>query len=151
MGTTKTCMVVGEIHPDSTAAIIGVGEVPSAGIRKGEIADMSMARQCLFDAWQSAQDHADVEIMSVILSVTGEHIYGENGQGSYRLPDDEDIIEYEHTDLAREKAEKIEIAAKVGPEDVSKRELLWTSMNAEIVNIERIEKETGEKNDPRRK
>ena len=45
MGTTKTCMVVGEIHPDSTAAIIGVGEVPSAGIRKGEIADMSMARQ----------------------------------------------------------------------------------------------------------
>lgn len=42
--------------------------------------------------------------------------------------------------------EKIEIAAKVGPEDVSKRELLWTSMNAEIVNIERIEKETGEKN-----
>ena len=111
MGTTKTCMVVGEIHPDSTAAIIGVGEVPSAGIRKGEIADMSMARQCLFDAWQSAQDHADVEIMSVILSVTGDHIYGENGHGSYRLPDDEDIIEYEHTNLAREKAEKIEIAA----------------------------------------
>lgn len=111
MGTTKTCMVVGEIHPDSTAAIIGVGEVPSAGIRKGEIADMSMARQCLFDAWQHAQDHADVEILNVILSVTGEHIYGENGHGSYRLPDDENIIEYEHVNLAREKAEKIEIAA----------------------------------------
>jgi len=111
MGTTKTCMVVGEVRPDSSAAIIGVGEVPSAGIRMGEISDMSMARQCLFDAWQHAQDHADVEILNVILSVTGEHIYGENGQGSYRLPDDEDIIEYEHINLAREKAEKIEIAA----------------------------------------
>ena len=111
MGTTKTCMVVGEIHPDSTAAIIGVGEVPSAGIRKGEIADISMARQCVFDAWQLAQDHSDVEILNVILSVTGEHIYGENGQGSFRLPDDEDIIEYEHIKYAKEKAQKIEIAA----------------------------------------
>ena len=111
MGSTKTCMVVGEVRPDSTAAIIGVGEVPSAGIRMGEISNMSMARQCLFDAWQHAQDHADVEILNVILSVTGEHIYGENGHGSYRLPDDEDIIEYEHINLAREKAEKIEIAA----------------------------------------
>lgn len=110
MGTTKTCMVVGEIHPDSTAAIIGVGEVPSAGIRKGEIADISMARQCVFDAWQLAQDHSDVEILNVILSVTGEHIYGENGQGSFRLPDDEDIIEYEHIKYAKEKAREVEIA-----------------------------------------
>ena len=37
IGTTKTCMVVGEIRPDSSATIIGIGEVPSAGIRKGEI------------------------------------------------------------------------------------------------------------------
>ncbi len=111
IGTTKTCMVVGEIHPDATAAIIGIGEVPSAGIRKGEIADQSMARQCLCDAWQLAQDHADVDILNVFLSVTGEHIYGENGQGSYRLPDDEDIIEDEHVNYAREKAEKIEIAS----------------------------------------
>lgn len=111
IGTSKTCMVVGEIHPDATAAIIGVGEVPSAGIRKGEIADQSMARQCLCDAWQFAQEQADVDILNVFLSVTGEHIYGENGQGSYRLPDDEDIIEDEHVYYAREKAEKIEIAA----------------------------------------
>ena len=93
IGTSKTCMVVGEIRPDATAAIIGIGEVPSAGIRKGEIADQGMARQCLCDAWQIAQDHADVDILNVFLSVTGEHIYGENCQGSYRLPDDEDIIE----------------------------------------------------------
>ena len=111
IGTSKTCMVVGEIRPDATAAIIGIGEVPSAGIRKGEIADQGMARQCLCDAWQIAQDHADVDILNVFLSVTGEHIYGENCQGSYRLPDDEDIIEEEHVNLAREKAEKIEIAS----------------------------------------
>ena len=39
IGTSKTCMVVGEIRPDATATIIGVGEVPSAGVRKGEIVE----------------------------------------------------------------------------------------------------------------
>ncbi len=110
IGTSKTCMVVGEVRPDATATIIGIGEVPSAGVRKGEIHDPSMARQCVCDAWQLAQDHADVDILNVFLSVTGEHIYGENSIGSYRLPDNEDTITDEHTEYALEKAENITIA-----------------------------------------
>ncbi len=108
IGTSKTCMVVGETHPNSALTIIGVGEVPSAGVRKGEIVDQSMARQCVCDAWQLAQDHADVDILNVFLSVTGEHIYGENRTGSYRLPDDEDVIEDEHADFAKENASDID-------------------------------------------
>ena len=93
IGTTKTCMVVGEIRPDASATIIGIGEVKSAGVRKGEISEPSMARQCVCDAWQLAQDHADVDILNVFLSVTGEHIVGVNNVGSYRLPDNENIID----------------------------------------------------------
>lgn len=111
IGTTKTCMVVGEIRPDSSATIIGVGESPSAGVRKGEINDLSMARQCVTDAWQLAQDHADADILNVFLSVTGEHIVSENNEGSYRLHDDETIIDENHMDIAREKAEKKELGA----------------------------------------
>lgn len=111
IGTTKTCMVVGEIRPDATATIIGIGEVKSAGVRKGEIVEPSMARQCVCDAWQLAQDHADVDILNVFLSVTGEHIVGENNVGSFRLPDNEDIIDDEHADVAKEKAEKLELAS----------------------------------------
>ena len=111
IGTSKTCMVVWEIRPDATATIIGIGEVKSAGVRKGEIVEPSMARQCVCDAWQLAQDHADVDILNVYLSVTGEHIVGETNVGSFRLPDDEDIIEDEHADVAKENAEKLELAA----------------------------------------
>ncbi len=110
IGTSKTCMVVGEVRPDASASILGIGEVPSAGIRVGEITDPSMARQCVCDAWQLAQDHTDVDILSVYLSVTGKHIIGENNRGSYRLPDDEDVIEDEHVMYAREKAEKLAIS-----------------------------------------
>lgn len=109
IGTTKTCMVVGEIRPDATATIIGIGEVKSAGVRKGEVSDLSMARQCVCDAWQLAQDHADVDILNVFLSVTGEHIVGENNVGCIRLPDGETIIEDEHALAAKEKAEKLEL------------------------------------------
>ncbi|MGN0868242.1 MAG: cell division protein FtsA [Akkermansia sp.] len=111
IGTSKTCMVVGEIRPDATATIIGIGEVSSAGIRKGEIINPSMARQCICDAWQLAQDHADVDILNVYLSVTGEHIVGETCTGSFRLPDDEHIIDEEHVNIAKEKAEKLELGS----------------------------------------
>lgn len=111
IGTTKTCMVVGEIRPDSSATIIGVGETPSAGVRKGEINDQSMARQCVCDAWQLAQDHADADILSIYLSVTGEHIVSENSEGSYRLDDTENVIDEHHMDIAREKAEKKELGS----------------------------------------
>ncbi len=109
IGTSKTCMVVGEVRPDATATIIGIGEVPSEGVRKGEIYEQSTARQCVCDAWQLAQDHADVDILNVFLSVTGEHIYGENNIGSYRLPDNQDTITEEHASYARDKAEKMEL------------------------------------------
>lgn len=112
IGTSKTCMVVGEIRPDATATIIGIGEVASAGVRKGEIVDQAMARQCVCDAWQLAQDHASVDIVNVYLSVTGNHIQGNTNKGSYRLPDDEDIISEEHVDYATENAETVELAAE---------------------------------------
>ena len=110
IGTTKTCMVVGEIRPDATATILGIGEVKSVGVRKGEVAELSMARQCVCDAWQLAQDHADVDILNVFLSVTGEHIVGENNVGYFRLQDNESIIEDEHAYAAKEKAEKLELS-----------------------------------------
>lgn len=111
IGTSKTCMVVGEVKPDASTTILTVGEVPSAGVRKGEIVDGNMARQCICDAWQAAQDEAEVDILSVILSVTGDHIIGESNTGSFRLPDNENIIDEEFAAKALEKARHLEVAA----------------------------------------
>lgn len=107
IGTSKTCMVVGEVKPDATVTIIGVGEVKSAGVTKGEIADPSRAIQCIYDAWALAQDHADVDIMTVYLSVTGSHIIGSNNRGTFRLPEDENIISHEHMEEVKEIAKDI--------------------------------------------
>ena len=65
IGTSKTCLVVGEVKPDSAIKILGIGETKSAGVRKGEIFDYAQARACLRDALAKAEDAADVEIGSV--------------------------------------------------------------------------------------
>ena len=109
IGTSKTCMVVGEVKADSAVKILGIGETKTAGVRKGEIYDYSQARACLKDALAKAEDASDVEIGSVFLAVTGSHIQGVNNRGTFRLPDGEPIVAPEHVEEARTIARDVHI------------------------------------------
>lgn len=109
IGTSKTCMVVGEVKADSAVKILGIGETKSAGVRKGEIYDYSQARACLKDALAKAEDASDVEIGSVFLAVTGSHIVGVNNRGTFRLPDGEPVVAAEHVEEARTIARDVHI------------------------------------------
>lgn len=109
IGTSKICMVVGEVKSDGSVKILGVGQSKSVGVRKGEIYDFPQVRACVKDALVKAEDASDVEIGSVFLSVTGAHIQGVNHLGSYRLPDNEDTIAPEHVNEAKEIARAVAI------------------------------------------
>jgi cell division protein FtsA len=109
IGTSKTCIVVGEIKPDTAVKILGIGVTKSAGVRKGEIYDFAQARACLKDALAKAEDASDVEIGSVFLAVTGSHIQGINNRGTYRLPDGEPTVTPEHVEEARTIAREVQI------------------------------------------
>ncbi|MGB2402580.1 MAG: cell division protein FtsA [Akkermansiaceae bacterium] len=111
IGTTKTCMVVGEVKPDGSVKILGVGETRSAGIRKGEITDYPQAKAGVKEALLQAEDICDVDISSVLLSVTGLHIEGVNNLGTYRLPDEEEEIHEGHLAEATEIARDLAIPA----------------------------------------
>lgn len=105
IGTSKTCMVVGEVKSDGSLRILGMGETRSAGIRKGEISDYRQARAGVKAALLEAENLYDVEsINSVYLAVTGSHISGVNSRGSYRLPDEEREIHPNHIHEASEVA-----------------------------------------------
>ncbi len=109
IGTSKICMVVGEVKSDGSVKILGVGQSKSVGVRKGEIYDFPQVRACVKDALVKAEDASDVEIGSVFLAVTGAHIQGVNHQGSCRLPDSEDTITAEHVGEAKEIARAVAI------------------------------------------
>lgn len=109
IGTSKTCMVVGEVKPDNSVKILGVGSTKSAGVRKGEIVDMAQVRECVRGALLDAEDICDVEIQGVFLAVTGAHIQGVNNRGTFRLPDKENAVREQHVEEVNEIAKDVVI------------------------------------------
>jgi cell division protein FtsA len=81
IGTSKICAVAGEINAAGTLNIIGVGQARSRGVRKGEIADAAAAEEDVRNAIVEAEQMANVEIRSVYLGVTGNHVRGFNNHG----------------------------------------------------------------------
>jgi cell division protein FtsA len=92
IGTSKICLVVGEARSDGAIKILGVGQAPSRGVRKGEIVDFETAKTCLHDALVRAEQRSDVMIQNVILSVTGPHIESLNNRGRLSIPEDQSEI-----------------------------------------------------------
>ncbi len=110
IGTSKICVVVGEAKRDGTIKILGVGQAPSRGVRKGEIVDFSKVQTCLNDALVRAEEPSDVMIRTVFLGVTGGHIESLNSRGAWRLPDDQTEITEDDVEESKEIARNVPIS-----------------------------------------
>lgn len=111
IGTSKVCAVVGETRGDGTIRILGVGQAPSRGVRKGEIVDFETAGKCIREALVDAEEKSDVMIGSVYLGVTGGHISGFNNRGAVTIPEDRDEICEEDFEDVQASAREVSIPA----------------------------------------
>ncbi|MDZ4288029.1 MAG: cell division protein FtsA [Prosthecobacter sp.] len=109
IGTHKICVVVGEAKRDGTIKILGVGQAPSRGVRKGEIVDFDKVQTCLNDALVRAEDRSDVMIRNVFLGVSGSHIESLNNRGAYRLPEGQTEVTEDDVEEAKEIARNVPI------------------------------------------
>ena len=109
IGTSKICVVVGEVRSDGAIKILGVGQAPSRGVRKGEIVDFETAQTCLHDALVRAEDRSDVMINNVFLAITGAHIESLNNRGTIRIPEDQNEITEEDLEEVKEIARDVAI------------------------------------------
>src|SRR5678816_2508823 len=73
IGTTKVAAVVGEVDADGIT-ILGVGNVPCRGLRKGVVSNIDWTVRAITDAIEAAQTMAGVEIRTVYAGVAGSHI-----------------------------------------------------------------------------
>jgi cell division protein FtsA len=80
IGTTKTCAVVANSTPDGLE-IVGIGEAPSSGLRKGVITDLEETIRAIEAATERAERMAGVHIAHVCVGVTGEHVQSTNNRG----------------------------------------------------------------------
>ncbi|MCF6312372.1 MAG: cell division protein FtsA [Verrucomicrobiales bacterium] len=92
IGTSKICAVVGEVRGDGAIKILGVGQYPSSGVRKGEIVDIAAAQTCLHEALVNAEERSDIMVAGVCLAVTGAHIESVSNRGCIRVADENSEI-----------------------------------------------------------
>ena len=81
IGTTKVCAIVAESNGDGTLDVIGVGNSPSRGLRKGVVINIEATVDSIRRAVEDAELMAGVEIRSAFVGIAGGHIKGINSRG----------------------------------------------------------------------
>lgn len=80
VGSTKVSAVVGEVDSEGIT-ILGVGNVPCRGLRKGVVSNIDWTVRAIREAVEAAQTMAGVEIGTVYLGVSGSHVRSQTSDG----------------------------------------------------------------------
>lgn len=107
IGTTKICVIVAESRGEDMINILGVGETPSRGVRKGEIVDMATVTECVREAILDAQEKTNVEIGNVWVAITGAHLQSFNNRGTLMLPEERSEIIQEDLQMVETNAKEV--------------------------------------------
>jgi cell division protein FtsA len=86
IGTTKVCAVVAEVKGTPSESfteleILGVGNVPCKGLRKGVVANVASTTESIRQAIEEAQNMAGVEIRTVFAGIAGSHVRAQRSNG----------------------------------------------------------------------
>ena len=103
IGTTKVCAIVAEVSCNGTdrnalmnngikgcdVNIIGVGSVPSDGIKKGVVTNIESTVESIREAIKEAEATSGVEIRAVHTGITGSHVSCLSSNGVIAIKDGE--------------------------------------------------------------
>lgn len=91
IGTTKIGVIIAEVEENSQPKIIGVGAVPSEGLRKGVVVNLEKTVRSIESALGQAEQMAGVKVNQVYVGIAGDHIRSYNGRGVVAVagPDNE--------------------------------------------------------------
>ena len=81
IGTTKICCVVGEIKEGGGVHIVGIGEAPSRGLRKGVVVNLDATVDSVKSAVEEAELMDGVSVESASVGIAGGHIRSFNSRG----------------------------------------------------------------------
>lgn len=81
VGTTKVCAVVGELSHGGRLRILGVGVVPSHGLKRGMVVDIDEAVQSISGAVDKCQKISGLHIDTANVSIANPNIGSQNSRG----------------------------------------------------------------------
>lgn len=83
IGSSKISVVICHTLPslDGQMEIIGVGAANSKGLRRGVVVDINLTAEAILEAISEAELMAGVNIESVCLGISGDHVLGQTTRG----------------------------------------------------------------------
>lgn len=89
IGTNTVVAVVAESRPDGLFEVVGIGQAPSGGLRRGVVVNIEQTVSSIQQALQEANLMADCSIKEVYTGIGGNHIHSFNSSGMVAVVDKE--------------------------------------------------------------
>src|SRR5436309_4298995 len=90
IGTTKVCVLIGEVAERGGVDVIGIGQAPSDGLRKGVVIDIDRTVQSVTNAVDAAERLSALKVRSAFVGISGSHINSQNSRGMVAVRHDVD-------------------------------------------------------------
>src|SRR3989454_1087938 len=81
IGTTKVCVLIGEVAARGGVDVIGIGQAASDGLRKGVVIDIDRTVQSVANAVEAAERLSGLKVRSASVAISGSHIGSQNSRG----------------------------------------------------------------------
>ncbi|MFT6153352.1 MAG: cell division protein FtsA [Bermanella sp.] len=109
IGTSKVVCIVGEVNKEGIIKVVGVGNHPSRGLKKGVVINIESTVQSIQRAIEEAELMAGCQIHSVYAGIAGSHIRSMNSHGIVAIKDRE--VEQYDIDRVLDAAKAVAIPA----------------------------------------
>ncbi len=124
IGTSKVCVLVGEVNDRGQLEITGKGTAPMRGTRRGNIINLDQAIDAVKKAVDEAEVMAGVQIESACVGAAGDQIRSANSRGVISVTGKNKEITREDIDRVLEKSRSIPIPGELEVLHVIPREFV---------------------------
>ena len=108
IGTTKVCVLIGEMSQRGVD-VIGIGQAPSDGLRKGVVIDIDRTVQSVMSAVDAAERLSGLKVRSAFVGISGSLILSQNSRGMVAVSGSRHDVDRDDTVRAIEAARAISI------------------------------------------
>lgn len=106
IGTTKICVLIAAVDNQGKIEVIGIGQHPSYGLKKGVIVNIGLTVDSIKQAVKEAEAEAGVKIYHAAVGISGGHIQSFNSTG---------VVAIKDRDVTQEDIDRVIEAAKIIP------------------------------------
>ncbi|MEI6046399.1 MAG: cell division protein FtsA [Chloroflexota bacterium] len=114
VGSSKVCVIIGEVGRDNHIKIIGVGQSASRGLSRGVVVNIEETTLAIASAIEQAERQANLKIGSAFVGVAGAHISSINSRGVVAVSRVDRDITHEDVGRAIESARSVAIPSQRG-------------------------------------